>query len=98
MKVETRQHFITSSRTKKPTRACTGLCLAVWWDDDLDTNVLQVYVYCPGCGGKTVAAIEGEHYTILEHISFHQGDGLKVGRLSQVKPEFVELAKRTWCA
>lgn len=96
MKLETPHHIITSCRKEKPNRACTGLCLRVWWNDDISINVLEKDIHCPGCDGKTVEAVEGKHYTVLEHISLHQGNELKMLYSSFVKPEYADLAKSTW--
>ena len=52
---------------------------------------------CPSCNGNVRHAKDTD-YKILEQNDLRMSeDNVQISHVSKVKPEFIELAKKTWC-
>lgn len=95
-KVETKYHYITTNANNKPKYTCSGLCKKVYWEDDYrGASVLKI-LKCQSCDGNLISTNKAD-YTVLEYkITSQKIKKITVSYMSEVKPEFIEYAKKNW--
>jgi len=64
--VKTAKHLIYSAEKGKPSHACTGSCLKVWWPSDMKGHTeAAAKLTCPQCEGPITTEIPQGHYSVI---------------------------------
>lgn len=95
--IETKHHFINTNENVPPELVCVDLCKAVWWKNQLDDHNAVVNLQCPKCKGR-LKKVSEKDYKVLEYKNIEVDQRkVNVSIMHNVKAEYEELAKRTWC-